>query len=151
MQITGAWDGSVTLLYSSNLSWYAAAAMFAEESAILPSEMRDSFDELVNLGGRSELAPAGNLRAFFTDDRGRRKSYNYRFRLCSRPASDLLLSWRTTGGDTFGKVLLSQSFAFIGVRRASFNNEYSFHRPFRVKISLSHVPFILPTRERRAL
>lgn len=60
IQITGAWDGAVTLLCPATVARQAAAVMFnAEADSISSDDMRDSLGELVNMvgGGVKSLLP----------------------------------------------------------------------------------------------
>jgi chemotaxis protein CheX len=60
IQITGAWDGAVTLLCTSQVARQAAAAMFSMEvDDISPGDIKDSLGELVNMvgGGVKSLLP----------------------------------------------------------------------------------------------
>jgi chemotaxis protein CheX len=61
IQITGAWNGAVTLHCSPELARQAAAAMFElEGDSVAREDMKDSLGELVNMvgGGVKSLLPA---------------------------------------------------------------------------------------------
>ena len=52
VQITGRWEGAVTIRCSMSLARKAAALMFgAEQDAVTPEEVRDALGELVNMTG----------------------------------------------------------------------------------------------------
>ncbi|HXG22593.1 MAG TPA: chemotaxis protein CheX [Methylomirabilota bacterium] len=64
VQITGAWNGSVTLHCSPRLAHRIAAAMFTiDAESVTSEEMRDSLGELINMigGGVKSLLPENSM------------------------------------------------------------------------------------------